>query len=85
MTNKIIEMFPSDSDEIEVLNSSVIEIMERCLKDAKDGKVVNCAIVMVEDDTSLSYVYSNRYLRGTLIGGMEIVKSRMLIDNEIET
>lgn len=48
-------------------NPKVIECLERCLQEAKEGKIVNCIIVM-EGHTDYSYAISGFDDRLKLLG-----------------
>jgi len=69
MKGKVIDLFEADKTL-----DSVNEILEVAVKDAKDSVIVNCMIVMVDDNDSITYSYANFYRKITMVGALEKLK-----------
>ena len=79
--NKIVDLYPTEEN---LCNKDVIESLDRALEEAKNGDVVNCSIILLHKDSSITYSYSNHYLRFTMVGALEYLKSLIIgYDNEI--
>ena len=73
--NKIIDLHPTEES---LCNKDVIESLERALEEAKKDNVVNCSIILLHKDSSITYSYSNHYLRFTMVGALEYLKSLII-------
>ena len=73
--NKIVDLHPTE----EILcNKDVIESLEIALEEAKKDNVVNCSIILLHKDSSITYSYSNHYLRFTMVGALEYLKTLII-------
>jgi len=76
MKGKVIDLFEADKTL-----DSVNEVLEVAVKDAKDSVIVNCMIVMVDDNDSITYSYANFYRKITMVGALEKLKHIYLEDD----
>ena len=77
MKNNVINLFSAD----ETLDT-VTELLETAVQDAKDNVIVNCMVVMVDNDDTITYSYANFYRKVTMIGAIEKLKHIYLEDDE---
>jgi len=75
--NNVINLFHSDKTV-----DTVTEMLESAVKDAKDNVIINCMIVMVDDDDTVTYSYANFYRKVTMIGAIEKLKHIYIEDDE---
>ena len=73
--NKIVDLYPTEEG---LCNKDVIESLERALEEAKKDNVVNCSIILLHKDSSITYSYSNHYLRFTMVGALEYLKTLII-------
>jgi hypothetical protein len=76
--DNIIKIFGKD-DEVQ---QSIFRILEHAKKDIEDYNIVNCMIIMVDDDDTITYSYANFYRKVTMIGAIEKLKHIYIEDDK---
>lgn len=77
--NNVVNLFRSNETV-----SSVTELLESAVKEADENAIINCMLVMVDDDDTITYSYANFYRKVTMIGAIEKLK-HIYIEDDTET
>jgi hypothetical protein len=72
VTKKVTSLFRDYDAEA---NGTVINILKDAVKDAEEGNVINCAIILIDKDDTITYSYANNARKYTLIGAFEFLKN----------
>ena len=66
--NNVVKLFKDEDKE------SILRTIEHAKKDLADFNIVNCMIIMVDDDDTITYSYSNFNKSVTMVGALETLK-----------
>jgi len=77
MKDNIINLFTADKTV-----DTVTKLLEDATKDAKENTIINCMVIMVDDDDTITYSYANFYRKVTMIGAIERLKHIYIEDDK---
>lgn len=81
MKDNIINLFNDGKEEIKETINTVIN---DAIQDTIDFDIVNCMIVMIDDDDTITYSYANFNKKVTMIGALETLKALYIKDGNID-
>lgn len=73
----IIELFRTT----ETLDS-VNNVLQDAVAEAKKSPVINCMIVMIDDNDAIAYSYANYYRKASMVGALERLKFMYMENDE---
>lgn len=79
--NNVVQIFGKGTGE--TIRDQIDLTLRLAIEDNDDYPMVNCMIIMIEADGTLTYSYSNDNKNVTMIGALDIVKNLFMKDVEI--
>jgi len=67
--NNVINIFGEDETK-----KSILRTIEHAKQDTEDFNIVNCMIIMIDDQDTITYSYSNFNRSVTMVGALETLK-----------
>jgi len=71
--DNVINLFDKDNTDIDI-QKSIFKTINEAIKDIEEFKIVNCMIIMVDDEDVITYSYSNFNRSVTMVGALETLK-----------